>query len=111
MQVFAKLQGTHPSLEAHGSSGLHGQEHGSGSNHGRRELQNVVLLEHALNIVGAELNLLGVGTRSPLEASQEGINGGDSKLKLEGAQHHRLHVQNLLAGVGAVSDVNEIADL
>ena len=72
-------------------------------------MQEVVALQGAVQDEAGELHDLLVGVGRLEIPDEEGVSAGDGDLVLQGLEDLLLHVDDLVAGVGTVADVDQIA--
>ena len=99
-------EGGAPRVASHAAAG---DEYGGGGELAGEVVKEVVALQGAVEDEAGELDDLLVGV-SRLEVSdEEGVSAGDGDLVLQSLENLLLHVDDLVAGVGTVADVDQIA--
>ena len=99
-------KGGAPRVASHAAAG---NEDGGGGELAREVVQEVVALQGAVQDEAGELHDLLVGVGRLEIPDEEGVSAGDGDLVLQGLEDLLLHVDDLVAGVGTVADVDQIA--
>ena len=99
-------EGGAPRVASHAAAG---DEDGGGSELAGEVVEEVVALQGAVEDEAGELDDLLVGVGRLEVSDEEGVSAGDGDLVLQSLENLLLHVDDLVAGVGTVADVDQIA--